>query len=103
MNNQVGLVLSGGGAKGVYHVGVMQAITELGMPIHQIAGASIGALNGVVLASAPNITIGTERLIELWQHLPQQEPIQVNSKHLSWVCHQLNKHWVILVFYYRRD
>lgn len=78
MNNQVGLVLSGGGAKGAYHVGVMQAITELGMPIHQIAGASIGALNGAVLASAPNINVGTERLVELWQHLPQQKPIQLD-------------------------
>lgn len=78
MNNQIGLVLSGGGAKGAYHVGVMQAMTELNMPIHQIAGASIGALNGAVLASAPNINVGTERLVELWQHLPQQKPIQLD-------------------------
>lgn len=83
MNNQIGLVLSGGGAKGAYHVGVMQAITELNMPIHQIAGASIGALNGAVLASAPNINVGTERLVKIWEHLPSQQAIQFNPEALK--------------------
>lgn len=83
MNKEFGLVLSGGGAKGAYHVGVMQAITELQIPIHQIAGTSIGALNGAVLASAPNIQIGTKRLVELWEHLPAQKPIKINTQALK--------------------
>ena len=76
MQQKVGLVLSGGGAKGAYHVGVMQAIQEFGISIHQISGASIGALNGAVLASAPNLQIGINRLQEIWHVLPESDPIQ---------------------------
>jgi NTE family protein len=39
-----GIVLSGGGAIGISHIGVMQAIEEQGMPIDMIAGTSMGAL-----------------------------------------------------------
>ena len=41
---KVGLVLSGGGAKGLYHIGVIQALEENGVPIDYIAGTSMGAI-----------------------------------------------------------
>ena len=75
--SKLGLVLSGGGAKGAYQVGVMKALQELGMTqIDAISGASIGALNGAVLASAPSITEGISRLEQLWQKLVEIEPLQ---------------------------
>lgn len=40
----VGLVLSGGGAKGLYHVGVIKALEENGIPIDYISGTSMGAI-----------------------------------------------------------
>ncbi|MGI9506208.1 MAG: patatin-like phospholipase family protein [Geminicoccaceae bacterium] len=40
----VSLVFSGGGARGFAHLGVVKAMRELGMPIDQIAGTSMGAL-----------------------------------------------------------
>lgn len=43
---KVGLVLSGGGAKGIAHVGVIKALEEHGIPIHYITGTSMGALVG---------------------------------------------------------
>jgi NTE family protein len=43
---KIGLVLSGGGAKGFAHVGVLKVIDELGIPIDYIAGTSMGALIG---------------------------------------------------------
>jgi NTE family protein len=43
---KVGLVLSGGGAKGLAHVGVIQALEENGIPIDYITGTSIGAIVG---------------------------------------------------------
>lgn len=43
-----GLVLSGGGTKGAYEVGVWKAICELKIPIRGIAGTSIGALNAAM-------------------------------------------------------
>ena len=47
----VGLVLSGGGATGMAHIGVMQALEENGIPIDCIAGSSMGALIGALYAS----------------------------------------------------
>jgi NTE family protein len=40
----VGLVLSGGGARAYAHVGVIKALTELGVPIDFLAGTSMGAI-----------------------------------------------------------
>lgn len=73
-----GLILSGGGAKGAYHVGVVKALLELGGSIDMVAGASIGALNGAVLASAPTLREGVERLERLWQALADQSPVKPN-------------------------
>lgn len=41
---RVGVVLSGGGAKGLYHIGVLQALEENEVPIDYIAGTSMGAI-----------------------------------------------------------
>lgn len=43
---KIGLVLSGGGAKGFAHVGVLKVIDELGIPIDYIAGTSMGSIIG---------------------------------------------------------
>lgn len=47
---RVGLVLSGGGAKGIAHIGVIQALEENGIPIDYITGTSIGAVVGSLYA-----------------------------------------------------
>lgn len=46
----VGLVLSGGGAKGMTHIGVIRALEENNIPIDYIAGTSIGAIIGALYA-----------------------------------------------------
>lgn len=46
-NRAIGLVLAGGGARGYVHVGVFQALEEIGVPVDYIGGASFGALLGV--------------------------------------------------------
>ena len=43
---KVGLVLGGGGAKGVAHIGVLKVLEEAGIPIDYIAGTSMGAIVG---------------------------------------------------------
>ncbi len=48
---KVGLVLSGGGAKGVTHIGVIRALEEEGIPIDYITGTSMGAIIGGLYAS----------------------------------------------------
>lgn len=47
---KVGVVLSGGGAKGTAHVTVLRAIEEAGIPIDYIAGTSMGAIVGGLYA-----------------------------------------------------
>ncbi|WP_051238765.1 patatin-like phospholipase family protein [Gaetbulibacter saemankumensis] len=48
---KVGLVLSGGGAKGLAHIGVLEVIDSLGVNIDYIAGTSMGAIVGGLYAS----------------------------------------------------
>ena len=43
---KVGLVLSGGGAKGAAHIGVLKYIEEAGIPVDYVAGTSMGAIVG---------------------------------------------------------
>lgn len=48
---KIGLVLSGGGAKGLAHIGVLKVIDSLGIKIDYIAGTSMGAIVGGLYAS----------------------------------------------------
>lgn len=91
MNNaKVGLVLSGGGAKGAYQVGVLRYMAESGMNIDAIAGASIGALNGAVIASASNLNEASEHLNKLWQTLANEPPLKIDglavASYLGYFC-----------------
>jgi len=47
---RVGLVLSGGGAKGMTHIGIIRALEENGIPIDYITGTSMGAIIGSLYA-----------------------------------------------------
>ncbi|TDT58399.1 patatin-like phospholipase family protein [Fonticella tunisiensis] len=47
---EYGLVLAGGGAKGGYEIGVWKALRELNISIKAVAGTSVGALNGAIIA-----------------------------------------------------
>ncbi|WP_396636492.1 patatin-like phospholipase family protein [Maribacter sp. R77961] len=48
---KVGLVLSGGGAKGLAHIGALKVIEEAGVQIDYIGGTSMGAIIGALYAS----------------------------------------------------
>lgn len=58
---RVGLVLSGGGAKGIAHIGVLEAIERAGLRIDYITGTSMGSLVGGLYA----IGYSTEQLAEI--------------------------------------
>lgn len=49
-SQKVGLVLSGGGAKGITHIGLIKALEENNIPIDYIAGTSMGAIVGGMYA-----------------------------------------------------
>lgn len=50
MKKQVSLVLSGGGARGIAHIGVIEELEKRGYEIHAVVGTSMGALVGGVYA-----------------------------------------------------
>ena len=52
---RVGLVLSGGGARGAAHIGVLKVLEELHVPIHFIAGTSMGSIVGAAYASGMSV------------------------------------------------
>ena len=52
---KIGLVLSGGGARGAAHIGVIRKLEELQIPIDYIAGTSMGAIVGGLYASGLSV------------------------------------------------
>ena len=53
---KIGLVLSGGGAKGFAHIGVLKVLEEAGIKIDYIGGTSMGAIIGGLYATGYNAT-----------------------------------------------
>ena len=51
---RIGLVLSGGGARGAAHIGVLKVLDDLHIPVDAIAGTSMGAVVGGLYASGLN-------------------------------------------------
>ena len=48
---RIGLVLGGGGARGAAHIGVLRELERLRVPVHAIAGTSMGAVIGGLYAA----------------------------------------------------
>ncbi len=74
---RVAIILSGGGARGAYEVGVLSYLFEdvtrmLGAPPHIdiVCGTSVGAINGCFLAAhMSDPVLGLRRLVQLWTEL----------------------------------
>src|SRR5258708_16211776 len=62
---RVALVLQGGGALGAYQAGVYEALAEAGIHPDWIAGVSVGAINGAIIAGNPPKS-RIDKLREFW-------------------------------------
>jgi len=85
---RVGLVLSGGGAKGVAHLGALKILDSLNIPIDYIAGTSMGGLIGALYAigySADDIDsiVMSANWEELLSDLPQRKDLPYFEKKLD--------------------
>ena len=84
------LVLSGGGARGAYQVGVLKAISELHAkdahnPFSIISGTSAGAINGVALAaSANNFRLAVKKVERIWGSLHVDQVYRSGGRDLVW-------------------
>ncbi|KPM30976.1 patatin [Croceitalea dokdonensis DOKDO 023] len=62
----IGLVLSGGGIRGMAHIGVLKAMQERGIEAHEVAGSSVGALVGALYANGNS----TEEMLQFFKDTP---------------------------------
>ncbi|WP_107876935.1 patatin-like phospholipase family protein [Pseudoduganella sp. UC29_71] len=89
MKKKTGLILSGGGARAAYQVGVLQAINEIlweegwppsRNPFNIICGTSAGAINATALACrADNFSEGVQKLLDVWQNFAVEQVYRADS------------------------
>lgn len=70
-----GLVLAGGGAKGAYEIGAWKALREIGVEFEAIAGTSIGAINGAMIAQGDFNTA-----MKLWNNAEVSKGINISEE-----------------------
>jgi NTE family protein len=76
---KVGLVLSGGGARGIAHIGVLRVLEELRVPVDIVVGASFGAIIGGAFAGGQGVAelerlvLATDWSAVLQDRLPRNE------------------------------
>ncbi|MFZ2542276.1 MAG: patatin-like phospholipase family protein [Gallionella sp.] len=95
MHNKIGLILTGGGARSAYQVGVLKAIAKIlprtaPSPFSVICGTSAGAVNAVALAiNADSFRGGVKQLLSFWKDLRTEDvyrsdPIGAFSNSARW-------------------
>jgi len=62
---KIGIALGAGGAKGIAHIPMLEALDELGVTPHRIAGCSIGAVMGALYASGLSATEIKDKIARL--------------------------------------
>ena len=79
METKLGLVLSGGGAKGAYQAGILNYMAEVNMQPAVVSGTSIGALNASIVSAQRDIKRAAIVLNKIWQSLGNSNTIQLSS------------------------
>ncbi|RJP73700.1 MAG: hypothetical protein C4524_14385 [Candidatus Zixiibacteriota bacterium] len=64
---KIGLALGGGGARGFAHLSVLKVLEEAGIPVHVIAGTSMGALMGALYAQAGSAAAAEDQLLRVFR------------------------------------
>lgn len=89
MKKKTGLILTGGGARAAYQIGVLQAISEIlweegwppaRNPFQIICGTSAGAINATALACrADNFGEGVQKLLDVWSNFEVGQVYRADS------------------------
>ena len=72
---KIGLTLSGGGAKGLAHIGILKAIDSAGLRIDAVTGTSMGSIMGALYAvgySGKQIEDIARVLVPAWQEIKRR-------------------------------
>jgi NTE family protein len=75
MGPRIGLALSGGGARGIAHVGVLKVLDELRVPISCVTGTSMGAIVGATFAAGRSPAEMEKIVLEAnWEEIFRDKP-----------------------------
>jgi len=74
LSKEIGLVLSGGGVKGIAHIGLIKALIEHGIEPKVVSGTSVGALVGALYANGSSI----DQMLLFFKETPLSKPCQEN-------------------------
>ena len=84
------LILSGGGARGAYQVGVLKGLaeilkkTKIKNPFQILSGVSAGAINSAKLASEiENFDVAVEKLVHLWSQMSTEQVFKTDFLSLN--------------------
>lgn len=98
----VALVLSGGGAKGAAHVGVIEYVEELGIPVDMVLGTSMGGLIGGLYAlgyTVPEMDSLVRNMDWNWALSDR-----LSREYLSYADTRYKEKYILAIpFYYERD
>ncbi|UYO63378.1 patatin-like phospholipase family protein [Acetobacterium wieringae] len=83
---QYGLVLSGGGAKGAFEMGVWKALKECDYSLGAVIGTSVGALNAAMIAQDDY-----DIAMEFWSNLTINQVLDLNEKMTNTYVDQWSK------------
>lgn len=89
-SSRTALVLTGGGARGAYQVGVLKALAELlpdqkASPFTILCGSSAGSINASVLAChASRFKVGVRRLEHIWMNLRSERIFRADPWGMTW-------------------
>jgi NTE family protein len=90
---KIGLVLSGGGAKGLAHIGALKVLEEVGIPIDYIGGTSMGSIIGGLYAIGYNSEELNNFAVYInWDNLLND---QINRKNLSFEEKEENARYIV--------
>ena len=98
----VALVLSGGGAKGAAHIGVIRHIEELGIPVDMVLGTSMGGLIGGLYA----LGYTTEQMDSLVRNMDWDWVFsdKLSRKYVSYTDTKYKEKYLLSIpFFYERD
>lgn len=96
---KIGLTLSGGGAKGLAHIGILQALDSAGLKVDYVTGTSMGSIVGALYAmgySGDTIEILARGLD--WDNLFSNQPVLTDISYEE--KHEYNKYVIEIPFEY---
>jgi NTE family protein len=79
MSSRTAFVLGGGGLLGAVEVGMIRALLERDVVPDLVLGTSVGALNGLVVASDPTPTV-VDRLLDLWRSVAEDNDVYGDTR-----------------------